>query len=177
MSIEIRDYTDNELKAIPPITLDPGELGADGIRRGRTLRNPFLPDGQPAEDEPRATLARRWSQLHWNKPSALAPAFDMADPLDALMERLDVIDGKTRNLWHEVRNVDGALVAVHPLVCRDVADWESGLAALMQSQTLVLPPERPGQPFQTEPVAERTEPRRFEDSDESKRMRGLTRGD
>ena len=99
--IEIRDYTDDELRAIEPITLDPGELGADGTRRGRTLRNPFTPDGKPVADEPRATLANRWSSLHWpSKSAGPAVAETSADPMDVLMERLDVIDGKTKKLWY-----------------------------------------------------------------------------
>ena len=171
--IEIREYTDDELRAIEPITVNPGELGADGIRRGRELSNPFK--GVDYD------LAHRWSQLHWaEKPAVAAPALDMSDPFGGLLDAIGAMSGN--RLFHEVKNADGEVVGVHPLGVnsRDkdaVEAWEKSCQEMHQSQKMILPPEKPGQPLRTVPVAESTEPQKFEDSDESKMLRGLKRGD
>jgi hypothetical protein len=174
MTVEIRDYSDDELRAIPAIEVAPGELGADGIRRGRELSNPF----KGVDDD----LAHRWSQLHWGeKPAVAAPtSFDMADPFGGLLDTLGTLSGN--RLFHEVKNADGEVVSIHALGVnpRDpvaVAAWEKSCQEMHQSQTLILPPEKPGAPMRKAPVVEQEGPINFEDSEESRKLRGLKRGD
>lgn len=100
MTVEIRDYTDDELRAIPPLVIEPGYTDENGVTRDKWLRNPFAPDGKPVTEEPRATLANRWSTLHWpSKSTGPAVADTPADPMDALLDTLDLIEGKTKKLW------------------------------------------------------------------------------
>lgn len=171
--IEIRNYSDDELRAIEPVTVNPGELGADGIRRGRELSNPF----KGVDDD----LAHRWSQLHWaEKPAVAAPALDMADPLGGLLDALGAMSGN--RLFHEVKNANGEVVGVHPIGVNPkdretVEAWERSCQEMHRNQTMILPPDKPGAPMQRKSVAESTEPVKFEDSEESRKLRGLKRGD
>lgn len=142
--IEIRNYTDAELLALPPLVIEPGTTDANGVTRNKVLRNPFAPDGKPVDDEPRRTLAGRWSTLHWNKPADESETAVVSDPFDLLRDAIAAMDGTP--LFFSLPECDG--MAAHPLGVNPrnpvaVAAWESTCQAMHDSQRAIVPEEKP----------------------------------
>ena len=106
----------------------------------------------------------------------------VSDPLDSLLDTLDVLDGKRRKLWHEVRDAKGAVVGCHPLAVspRDddaVADWERRCVEMHAAQEPVTIPDKP--PIQSRIAGRRVHVvdapavPRFEDQPKAQRERML----
>lgn len=122
--MEIRNYTDVELAAIEPIEIGP-----------KHYRNPFAPDGTWPEDEPRAALARRWGNLHWNSGEDAEGL--PSDPLDALGALL----AEDSVGWHRAEGPHGC--AYFPHTASDVAAWEERALAMTAAQRPVEVEEKP----------------------------------
>lgn len=161
-----RILSDDELWKIPP----------DGTA------NPFR---HVTHDDIGLKNCKRWGVLHYchggrgqvaDTPAALDAS---VDPMDMLLDKMDELDGQ--RLFFAPVECGGLAVhpiGVNPKDAEAVTAYELRLADMHARQVMVLPPERPGQPLRQVPVAESTEPQPFEDSDESKRLRGqLQRGD
>ena len=157
--MEIKDYTDAELRLIPEIVIEEGCQDAEGKTRDRWLRNPFA--GVDAD------LARRWSSLVWHRESTPEPA-TLIDPMDFLAEQLDLIDGAAQRPWFAPPECDGS--AIHPIVDRDAEGWEARCGEMHERQTIILPPEKPGGAPVVKPVVESGEPVNFEDLPEDERL-------
>ena len=92
------------------------------------------------EDEQALELHARWSRLHY--PDRYDRQVE-ADPFDALRGALD-----SQRLWHEVRDENGNLTAVHPLGVDPndpaaVAEWERKCRELHDRQRTILPEVNP----------------------------------
>ena len=137
--IELRDYADDELRALQPVEIAPGITDANGTTRGRHLQNPF----RDVISDPRGMeLAARWSRIHWGGDNGPAVA---QDPFDLLREALD-----PQRLFSEVRAEDGSLVGANPVTAGDTGMWEAGCLQMHQSQESIG-------------LAEEKAPPRFED--------------
>lgn len=125
-----RDYSDDELLAMPP-----HEYQHNCFRAPPPLWEAVL------TEDPRALeLHSRWSKLHYpDKYDRQAES----DPFDALRGALD-----SQRLWHEARDLEGNLTAVHPLGVDPndpvaVAEWEKGCRELHDRQNAILPEAKP----------------------------------
>lgn len=99
-------------------------------------------------------------------------------PEEAILEAL----ARERSGFYRVEYPDTGAVAMFPQTAGDVAAWEERCRVMHSEHVMITVPEKPGQPMHTRPVAEQSPfyeppPMNFEDSAESRRLRGLTRGD
>lgn len=99
-----------------------------------------------------------------------------ADPLEALGEML-----ARENLpWRETWGPQG--VALFPHVAKDPDEWEERSLAMHAAQVMIELPDKPSEPMRTRRVVEqlpghKAPPQNFEDTEESRRLRGIVRGD
>ena len=158
-----RELTVAELKAIPPLRLG-----------YRWERNPF----HRVMDNPIGLAnAKAWTRAHGWDGGSEGQGGPMT-PEDAIMEAL----ARERSGFYRVEHPDTGAVAMFPQTAKDVAAWEERCRVMHAEQVMITVPEKPGQPMPTRPVAEQSPlyeppPMNFEDSADSRRLRGLTRGD
>ena len=155
--------SDSELAAIPPI-----EVGHNH------QRNPFH---DQLETTAGAANAKRWSRLHgWTVEER---ATVEGDPLAALDEELAILDAG----WYRHEHPETGALILFPHTATDQNHWESRCQEMLDGQELIDLPDKPTENhYLRRPLhhsAEPVEPERlrFEDSEESRRVRGTARAD
>jgi hypothetical protein len=171
MTVELRAYTDDELRGIAPLNVGQNHW-----------RNPFHGFTCPVG----AKLANRWAWLHWPEDMARENgenASGEVDPFEAMEHTLAV----KRSGFHRAEGPQG--FAAFPVVpnysSRSEAqrklesDWETRCRVMHESQTTITLEQKPKDTGYrpTRLVGEydgRNTPAKFEDSEDSRRLR---RGD
>ena len=126
--IELRDYTDDELKRIPPLSVGYNHL-----------RNPFR---HLMKDPLGSELANRWAWVHWPGDMAAAngqSCGDTLDPTDILIHDLALVDSG----WHRVEHPETGAITYFPVTAKDVGAWEERCRTMHESQTRVAVEEKP----------------------------------
>lgn len=118
----MRDYTDNELLAVPPIKLDDGE------------RNPFH---NVADTKQGFDLSRRWAMLHW--PECFSQQTAESDPFLAMEQSLSL----KYSGWHMAENAEKGTTAFYPQTAKNVPDWEQRSMAMHDKQKPIVPDAKP----------------------------------